>query len=330
LSPWLAGTVKPWLEEKAGLVPRWALFFADRPWLIPATAVSITLVVVVVHAYASAVQTADVEMADLKRRIEELIAENRELTMQQVQARTEAAPEAVEHAVEGLRATGRIRLRSTAKGQVIQVVGQASETDQAMPITPVEGTPSGRGRVARREIVYDEKGREAGEEVIRETRDARINPETVEAKADVPTPTVIAGTPLKVTPTFPTAEIVQGPRPGWQASCEVAPPEGTFGRGVLLSLKGPQRESASAVICRVFDRAGGYFESGRSAFGIGDQGNSFTKHYPGEFEAPSLSKGSAPYRAVWLGNVGDPLVSDDITLDEVTFDIDDVGRPKCG
>lgn len=151
VSPWLEGTVKPWLEEKAGLVPKWALFFADRPWLIPVVAVSITLIAVIVHAYASAGQATAAEMADLKRQIEILVADNRELAMQQVQARTEAAPEAVAQAVEDLRAAGRIRLRSTAKGQVIQAVGQATETDQAMPITHVKGPPSDRGPVTHRE-----------------------------------------------------------------------------------------------------------------------------------------------------------------------------------
>ena len=100
-------------------------------------------------------------------------------------------------------------------------IGQAVETEiKATSLTPVKRRPaSDRGKVTRREIVYDEEGREAGEEIVYESRDAIAQPKTVEAKANVPAPTVVAGKALSVTPELPKSSIQQGDRPGWTALC---------------------------------------------------------------------------------------------------------------
>lgn len=132
---------------------------------------------------------------------------------------------------------------------------------------------------------------------------------------------------LDLGPTIHPPSIKQGNRPGWSATCRLAPPEHPFGRGVILSLHGS--EQATGVVCRVFDTVGGYYDSQASTLGTRDEGSHFSKHYPGEFGSAHLLKGMAPYRAVWLGNPGDPVVSNDVILAESTFDVDDVGRPFC-
>jgi len=65
-------------------------------------------------------------LQEVMSKILEALEEQNELTRQQLQARTDIAPEVIERAVEGLKATGRIRLRSTARGQVIQAIGLAT------------------------------------------------------------------------------------------------------------------------------------------------------------------------------------------------------------
>jgi hypothetical protein len=81
----------------------------------------------------------------------------------------------------------------------------------------------------------------------------------------------------------------------------------------------------------VFDNNGESSESGKSAFGGGDEGSSFTKHYPGEFAGASRPyEAAAPYRVVWLGSVGSFPDAVDVVLDETSFEIDDNGRPYFG
>jgi hypothetical protein len=97
---------------------------------------------------------------DVTRKLFELLEVNLELTKQLLQSQTKASPAVVEQAVQRAAAQGRIRLRSTAKGQVI----------------------------TRRETIYDEEGRVAGEETVYDDghRDATVYPKTVAAKAAVP------------------------------------------------------------------------------------------------------------------------------------------------
>jgi len=97
---------------------------------------------------------------DVTRKMIELLESHVELTKQLLEAQTKASPAVVEQALERASAHGRIRLRSTAKGQVI----------------------------TRRETIYDEDGRVAGEETVYDDghRDATAYPKTVGAKAAVP------------------------------------------------------------------------------------------------------------------------------------------------
>jgi hypothetical protein len=96
-------------------------------------------------------------------------------------------------------------------------------------------------------------------------------------------------------------------------------------------LEGPEDDDVTAVVCRVFDKNNESFESGESAFGVGDTGSSFTKHYPGEFSGASQPyKAAAPYRVVWLGSVGAFPDAVDATLAETSFEIDDKNRPYFG
>jgi hypothetical protein len=92
---------------------------------------------------------------DVTRKLFELLEVHLELTKQLLEAQTKASPAVVEQAVERAAAQGRIRLRSTAKGQVI----------------------------TRRETIYDEEGRVAGEETVYDDghRDAAAYPKTVAA-----------------------------------------------------------------------------------------------------------------------------------------------------
>jgi hypothetical protein len=97
---------------------------------------------------------------DVTRKLFELLEVNLELTKQLLEAQTKASPAVVEQAVERAAAQGRISLRSSAKGQVI----------------------------TRRETVYDEEGRVAGDETVYDDghRDAAVHPKTVAAEAAVP------------------------------------------------------------------------------------------------------------------------------------------------
>jgi hypothetical protein len=229
---------------------------------------------------------------DVMRRVLELLEAQHELTKQQLAAQTRSSPAVVERAVKGLRATGRVRLRSTARGQVVQQVGQAVETDQAMPVTP-EKSP--RGRLVRREIIYDEDGREAGEETVYERRDAAARPKTVEAKADVPEPTVIAGRTLSAPPSLPRGTLGQGDRPGWEAFCLDAGESEAQGLRLFLS---SSKETASAFRCIVVapgDRA-------CQAKPTGGQVGRMSVHYPAEFtDAPELTEGEYTFR--WFGYI---------------------------
>lgn len=92
--------------------------------------------------------------AKLMLRILEFLEANLELTKQQLEDRTKAAASVVERAVSGLEAEGKVSVHGD--------------------------------RVTRREIIYDERGRVAGEEIVHKSgrRDATAFPETVRAVAN--------------------------------------------------------------------------------------------------------------------------------------------------
>jgi len=133
-------------------------------------------------------------------------------TLTELQALTGAGIEFVRASTEALEAKGKVNLRG---GEVSLRIGPAMEHDQALPITPVKAGPPDLGRITRREVVYEEEGREAGEEIVRETRDAIAKPRTVEAKADVPQPTIqVSPGAIDNPPTFHPPAIAQGGQVG--------------------------------------------------------------------------------------------------------------------
>jgi hypothetical protein len=213
---------------------------------------------------------------------------NLELSKQGLQDQTKAPPNVIERAIHGLEAEAKISVRGD--------------------------------RITRRETVYDETGRVAGEEIVHESgaRDAKAFPETVAAKADVPTPTVIGGTsPLSATPEFPKGAISQDTRPGWRAWSEIDPQQG---HGAVLKVES-LGEGATVFRCRVTSPDSGAVDWTKRST------KSPTKmrvHYPLAFSgaAPPLLAGE--YRFSWFGYVeGNPS---EVFLAENTFKVNEMGQ----
>jgi hypothetical protein len=108
-------------------------------FLIPAVVLALG-VGILIGLVATRETDAEAATADalVRQRVLEWLEVNIELTKQEIQARTKAEPETIERAVASLEAEGRVRVRSTAKGQVI----------------------------SRREIIYHETGGVAGVETV--------------------------------------------------------------------------------------------------------------------------------------------------------------------
>jgi hypothetical protein len=135
---------------------------------------------------------------------------------------------------------------------------------------------------------------------------------------------------LTVPTTFHAPEIVQNPRQGWRADCELSASQVVFGRGVFLRVES-EGEQASGVRCRVFGPQGTIFDSTVSVFEDGSAaGTQESKHFPGEF-GPKLN-GPLPdgeYQARWFGDVGDVVDPNEVFLARTTFKVDEGGRFSC-
>jgi hypothetical protein len=240
---------------------------------------------------------------------------HRARTLTELQALTGAGIEFVHASTEALEAKGKVKLQGS---EVSIRVSPAVEHDQAMRIKPVKSEPGSGGRVTRREILYDDEGREAGEEVVRESRDAIAKPKTVEAKGDVPQPTVqVSPGAIDKPPTVHPPSISQGDRPGWRAWSEIDPQQG---HGAVLNIKS-LGEGVTVFRCRVTHLpVGGFVDWTHRA----TRSPSQTRvHYPAAFPgAPSLVEGE--YQFTWFGYVeGNP---NELLLATNAFKVNQLGQ----
>lgn len=236
-------------------------------------------------------------------------------TLTELQALTGAGIEFVRASTEALEAKGKVNLRGS---EVSLRVGPAMEHDQALPITPVKAGPPDLGRITRREVVFDEEGREAGEEIVRETRDAIAKPRTLDAKAEVPQPAdQVPPGAIDNPPTVHPPSIVQGDRPGWRAWSEVDPQQG---HGAVLNVES-LGEGATVFRCRVTHlRDGGFIDWTHRAIKSPSRARA---HYPAAFPgAPPLLEGE--YQFAWFGYVeGNP---NELLLASNTFKVNQMGQ----
>jgi hypothetical protein len=242
------------------------------------------------------------------------LVKQRARTLTELQVLTGAGIEFVRASTETLEAKGKVSLRGS---EVSLRVSPAQEHDQALPITPAKSKPP-EGRVTRREILYDEDGRETGEEIVRESRDAIAKPKTVEAKADVPQPTAqVSPGVIDNPPTVHPPSIAQADRPGWRAWSEVDPQQG---HGAVLNIES-LGEGVTVFRCRVTHLpVGGFMDWTHRAI------KSPTKarvHYPAAFPgAPPLVEGE--YRFAWFGYVeGNPH---ELLLATNAFKVNNMGQ----
>jgi hypothetical protein len=291
---------------------------------------------------------SDPSVEDVIRKMLELLESHIELTNQLLQAQTKASPVVVEQAVVSAAAQGRIRLRSTAKGQVI----------------------------TRRETIYDEGGRVAGEETVYDDgrRDATVYPRTVEAKADVPGAAVppagledevlelvkrqarslpelqtLTGAAMeflkaatasleakgKVTYKGGEVTLIYGRAsesvPGWVAQCQNMPAAlSGIGRGVRLLIRATDGIDLE-LRCMVIHESGTRYEGKSSLFG--EDGPSRERQYlwPAEFEPkPPTPWPDGVYSYTWTGTTWD--IGRDSETKELawgTFGIEPTGALRC-
>ncbi|MEX0985142.1 MAG: hypothetical protein WD096_08840 [Actinomycetota bacterium] len=231
-------------------------------------------------------------------------------SLDQLGVMTGAAKDLVRAATADLAKTGTIEIRG---GGMVVAVGRAEERDTAMPITPVGG------RVTRREQIFDEIGRLAGEETVTERRDAKPMPETVAATAAVPTPTVIGASALETPPTLPDAAMVQGPRSGWKAWSEVDLQQG---HGVVLVVESAGEE-ARGFRCRVIGPDGGSVDYEQVPAKA--RMTSLRVHYPKAFpRALHQVRGVSKFQFMWLGHAADE--GDETLLAGNTFKVNEMGQ----
>jgi hypothetical protein len=218
----------------------------------------------------------------------------------------------VTQAVAALRGQGRVAWQGQ---EVSLLVTPANEQEQAMPITPVKSPQSDRGPVTRREIVYDDEARKAGEEIVHESRDAIATPKTVEAKAPGPGPTTNQ----------------RWNKPGWIGSCETVPLAlSGMGKGVRLTIRATEGIELE-LGCMVIHESGARYQGQPSVFE--DDGPRRERKYlwPAQFEPkPPIPWPEGVYAYTWIGTTWD--IGEDSETQELargTFRIEANGALMC-
>ncbi len=117
---------------------------------------------------------------------------------------------------------------------------------------------------------------------------------------------------------------------GWRAWCEfISAPEATsFGRGVLLLVRGDDQESYSTFRCEVMGPSGTTYESVESIFEQAFGMNKLTVHFPGEF-SPSTSLRKGSYQVSWWADTVDIGASATVYLAGHTFEVRAGGEVTC-
>jgi hypothetical protein len=140
----------------------------------------------------------------------------------------------------------------------------------------------------------------------------------------------------KVSPaSIPSAEavgvptIIQGPRPGWRATCDVVGSWATYGRGVILAVES-DGEEVSDTRCRVTNEHGTWDSIVAIFEKAGQEKPGEEKHFPGDFTPkPPSPLPVGEYRAEWLGDVGDVTETHEVFLAGTTFNINEKGQFYC-
>jgi hypothetical protein len=151
-------------------------------------------------------------------------------------------------------------------------------------------------------------------------------------KLEAGRPQIIRPAPLKVPVSIGTPTVIQGPKPGWEATCAYVGSTYSFGRGVVLSVHNNLGETFPTFRCLVRG-PNGYKASGVSRL-LDSSGNGReedSRHFPGEFEPKPASDPppTGTYQVEWFADTGDPSDERELFLARTTFTVTDSGEYFC-